>query len=236
MLKAKVEKVELALEEIVKSFTEFQNFAIESGRLPLDVTLELSRTAMGIVNHVNEARTVRSNGREQGNIAKSTNSTRDTSNERNGNQKNNEEIDEQIEHYIPMQVSAMSKEASSDRQDPNISITSKRSHPPTYGQAGSFITSQPSTTLSPWTSNHQNYFAQRLRLACIEHGFQLLSTPNIFFPEIHPALSLHLKWMTIHELRTTHTDRAKSTQCRSVKCIWSDPSPSTYSSRDVSDG
>jgi hypothetical protein len=123
-----------------KSFTEFQNFAIESGRLPLDVTLELSRTAMGIVNHVNEARTVRSNGREQGNIAKSTNSTRDTSNERNGNQKNNEEIDEQIEHYIPMQVSAMSKEASSDRQDPNISITSKRSHPPTYGQAGSFIT------------------------------------------------------------------------------------------------
>jgi hypothetical protein len=202
MLKAKVEKVELALEEIVKSFTEFQNFAIESGRFPLDVTLELSRTAMGIVNHVNEARTVRSNGREQGNIAESANSTSDTSNERNGNQRNNEDIDEQIEHYVPMQVSAMSKEASSDRQDPNISTISKRSHPPTYGQAGSSITSQPSTTLSPRNSNHQNLTsAQRLPLAYIGRGFQLLSTPNISFPEIHPALSLHLKWMTIHELR-----------------------------------
>ena len=59
MLKAKVEKVEFALEKVIKPFAKFQNFAIESGGLPLDVALALSRIAMEITNHTNEARTGR---------------------------------------------------------------------------------------------------------------------------------------------------------------------------------
>jgi len=203
MLKAKVETLELALGKIVKSVTKFQNFAIESGGLPPNVALELSRTALEIMNHASEARTVKSNQREQGNIAEGTNSTGDTSGESIGNQEQNGGIGDPVEHYVLMQASAMSKEALSAQPDSNISTISKRSRPPTSWQADNSISPQPSTTLFPWTSNHRNLtFAQRLRLACVERGFQLLSTPNISFPEIHPALSLHLKWMTIHELRT----------------------------------
>jgi hypothetical protein len=55
MLKAKVETLELALGKIVKSFTKFQNVAIESGGLLPDVALELNRMAIEVVNHANKA-------------------------------------------------------------------------------------------------------------------------------------------------------------------------------------
>jgi hypothetical protein len=202
MLKAKVEKMELALEKTIKSFTEFQNFAIESGRLPPDVALELSRAALRIMNHSNEARAIKINGKEQGHMAESIDGTENTSSESNGNLKN-DNVDGQMEQYETVQAPAESSQASSIQQSSNNSIVSKRSHPPNPWQTGSSISPQPSTTPFPWASSHQNLtFAQRLRLACVERGLQLLSTPNISFPEIHPALSLHLKWMTIHELRT----------------------------------
>jgi hypothetical protein len=197
MLKAKVEGVELALEKIIKSFTKFQYFAIESGGFPPDAALELSRTAMEIMNLSNEARAIQITGKEQGDSADSSDSTGS-----NVDKEKNDDIDEQVKQYVPMQASAMSKEASSAHPYSNFTVISKKSNFPSNWQAGNSISPQPSTTLFPWTSSHQNItFAQRLRLACVERGFQLLSTPNLSFPEIHPALSLHLKWMTIHELR-----------------------------------
>jgi hypothetical protein len=100
------------------------------------------------------------------------------------------------------------KESGDATKDPssesngNQGISGQASTP----QPGTSLTfdSQPSTPLFPWTSAHHHHnllFAQKLRLACVERGLQLLSTPNLSLPEIHPALSLHLKSMSVAELR-----------------------------------
>ncbi|KAE9378519.1 hypothetical protein N431DRAFT_327943 [Stipitochalara longipes BDJ] len=93
--------------------------------------------------------------------------------------------------------------SSNDVQSSEVSAVGHGTSLPDYQQVTPALYQQPSTSLLPWTHSHESLtFNQRLRLACIERGLQLLSCPDLSFSQVHPALSMHLKWMPVPQLRT----------------------------------
>ncbi len=73
---------------------------------------------------------------------------------------------------------------------------------PKRAQDSTPLIPQPYSPLFPWTASQPHLtFTQRYRLACVERGVQLLSDPTISIESFHPILSLHLRTMTIEEMR-----------------------------------
>ncbi|PVH80465.1 hypothetical protein DL98DRAFT_654646 [Cadophora sp. DSE1049] len=191
-LKAQVETLQLALQKTVRSFTKFQEKAIKSDSLAPAIALELSRTAMEIAGHSHAAHSVGNGGQsdEESSPESSTftNMAHNKSSSRYQDMTRITEIEES---------SAGSWDAATNTNDriraPAPKSPLSRSTP---------VISQPSTPTFPWTATQHNLaFTQRFRLACVERGVQLLSDPNLTLATMHPVFSLHLRTMTIEDMR-----------------------------------
>ena len=205
--------MKLALERTIQSFTKFHDFAIASGGLSSDMALALSRVALEIMHHSSEARSAHITEEQQGNSTEISDSIEHICSERHQNQDNVDKLDNRVERYATVQASAASIRVSGGRQDLDTIITPTRSPISTSWPINSSLTMQPSTALFPWTYSHQpQTFTQTLRHACFERGLQLLSATDMSFDKIHPALSIHLKWMTVEELRALTEEHLRGLQ------------------------
>ena len=178
--------------------------------------MALSRTALEIMNLSNDARntdtTTERGGRDSGqdvwvNI-KDAYSDRNSTQDEQVNSEGNEEVNSD---GVDTQLSAWSTHSSSDpRRMSDVAqgctASSSRSVT-TWRQARPHsidsIPQQPKRVpLFPYTHSTNLPFALRFRLGALEKAVQLLSSPNLSVGQIHPTLSLHLKWMAVEPLRT----------------------------------
>lgn len=192
-----MQRLEAALQQSIKSFTEFQNVAIESTGLPPNVALALSKAALEIASHSHAARAPGLFEHEDGASAESSNGAKETCGvsdialEQAGSFSNHSDRLSEVR-------SAPRSDRVPEHRNHSVALIMSSSH----RQPTTSIPSQPLTSLFPWTSSQQNLnFTQRYRLACVERGVQLLTTPDLAIDKIHPVLSLHLKTMTIEEMR-----------------------------------
>jgi hypothetical protein len=158
------------------------------------VALEISRTGMEIMGIVGGMKVVVDESPESSGSLGSASSP----NQRVRKKQGGSVLDEE-----QTQVSLVSIQVSTEPQTPGLFVVGNRTPLLQSQQAIPIMYQQPSTAMLPWTHSHESLtFNQRLRLACIERGLQLLSFPDLSFSQIHPALSMHLKWMPIPQLRT----------------------------------
>jgi hypothetical protein len=208
-VKEKAERAERALGKITKSFARFQNEVAKERVLPPRVAMALSRTALEIMNLSNEARSAGGDREDGGGSAEDL-----SVKPKGGCSDDSWDQDEMVEgggnEMVDVEDGAATQlalRASTDPpQMPEIADTAS----PSRGMAtwqhlrtqSISIPPHPNRTpLFPYTHNTNLPFALRLRLASLEKALQLLSSPTLSVGQIHPTLSLHLKWMPAQPLR-----------------------------------
>ncbi|PMD47792.1 hypothetical protein L207DRAFT_506723 [Hyaloscypha variabilis F] len=213
-VKEKAERAERALGKITKSFAKFQNEAARERQLPPRVAMALSRTALEIMNLSNDVRNTDIEGEDRsGSGGDLSVNIKDTCSERSSEQDNliqSEENEDMELEGVDTQLPAWSTQSSSDPRRISVvengcTTNSARSVVPwrqTRMHSSDSIPPQPKRTpLFPYTHSTNLPFAQRLRLGALEKTVQLLSSPTLSVGQIHPTLSLHLKWMAVEPLR-----------------------------------
>ncbi|KAE9363891.1 hypothetical protein N431DRAFT_489722 [Stipitochalara longipes BDJ] len=214
-VKEKAERAERALGTITKSFARFQNEVAKEKQLPPGVAMALSRTALEIMNLSNDVRGTDTAGEERsGSGGDFSVNVVDACSERSADQDDQvqSEGNEEMElDCVDTQLPAWSTRSSSDHRrisevENECTASSSRSVT-TWRQAKMHsidsIPQQPKRTpLFPYTHSTNLPFALRLRLGALEKAVQLLSSPTLSVGQIHPTLSLHLKWMAVEPLRT----------------------------------
>jgi len=214
-VKEKADRAERALGKITKSFARFQNEVAKEKQLPPRVAMALSRTALEIMNLSNDARNtdaIEEGGRNSGRDIDV--SIKDAYSERSSNpdvQVNSEGNEEMELDCVDTQLPAWSTRSSNNPRrisevEHGCTASASRSVS-TWRQARlhsiDSIPPQPKRApLFPYTHSTNLPFALRLRLGALEKAVQLLSSPNLSVGQIHPTLSLHLKWMAVEPLRT----------------------------------
>ncbi|KAH8596213.1 hypothetical protein B0O99DRAFT_707466 [Bisporella sp. PMI_857] len=180
----RAESLEKALQQIINAFTKFQKSAVASDQLPPRIALALSETSMEISSYAMQT----SSENRTPNRDKFDGNTSNDGGHEAGTKESNEPI--------MMLNGSKATLLTSEKQNAVTSIVAdKRTQHPFSGN--------PSSKHFPWAYNYPTEtFAQLLTLACIERGFQLLSTPGMSLLDIHPALSIHLRWMSVQDLRS----------------------------------
>ncbi|KAH7350545.1 hypothetical protein BKA65DRAFT_241086 [Rhexocercosporidium sp. MPI-PUGE-AT-0058] len=183
-LKAQVENLQFALQKTTKSFNQFQQMAIKSNTLSPKLSLELSRAGMEIASYSHTANDIKIGGRTDG-----------------ASYPDQSEVGslpcERAAAVQPMPgLAVRTTEIGFPATSCDVTVPQRRV------QLTSPFISQPSSPIFPWTASQSDLtFTQSFRLACVERGVQLLSDPNINLTTIHPVLSLHLRTMTIKDMR-----------------------------------
>lgn len=183
----KAEKAEKTVGKIIESFTKFHKEVASlgnGGRLPLEVMMALSRTALEITNLSHEAR---SGGEEGGSQLRL-------------NQHENDKQDVVANGPPTLNCPPAALQVT---EASHIPTTNGHHFPPSTWQPPSTPSIPPNHPYPflPYTQAHTNLsFDLRLRLACLEKAVRLLSSPTHSISQIHPVLSLHLKWLPVREL------------------------------------
>lgn len=209
-VKEKAERVERALGKITKSFARFQNEVAKERVLPPRVAMALSRTALEITNLSNEARSADVDREEDGGSAEDLSvNLKGACSDHSWDQDElmegggNEMVD--VEDGAAAQL-ALRASTDPPRMTEIADTVSPLSRVAAWQQLRtqsiSSIPPQPKNApLFPYTHSTNLPFALRLRLAALEKALQLLSSPTLSIGQIHPTLSLHLKWMPAQPLR-----------------------------------
>lgn len=178
-MQQKADGLEQALENVIKSFTSFQDIAMRTTELPAHVAIALMRTGVEISSHSRLLSSYEGNAGIK-NL---------TGNPESSITEDRSKIDGRstIISRRPQEDACPSPL----KRLKNFNIT---------------LPVEPSTPLFPWTNSHQHLtFIQRLTLCCIERGLQLLAYAETMNVMLHPALSLHLfvfPYISIPHLRT----------------------------------
>ena len=78
--------------------------------------------------------------------------------------------------------------------------------------------------------DHQStWFAAKLLRQCLEMGVRILTSPNMTYDDLHPALTIHLTWVSVDELRVqsvramaNNFEDPPETQGQSITLIYPD--------------
>lgn len=195
-MKARVARLEYALERTIKSFTRFQDLAIGVDNLPPRIALEISKTALDIAAvaqkaHLGEPcqKVVPDDG-GSGKLPNGQDATEDA-------------VVEHVREVWPTEAAQIfSLSNPSATSAPRNCFTSlglaKNSSPLGFSTA---ISTQQNLAIRIPETGRRTSFAERLLQLCLERGVQLAASPNMTSDDLHPALSIHLTWVTVEELR-----------------------------------
>lgn len=192
-MSTKVEKLERGLEEVVKSFTTFQNIAMQADNLPSKIALDLARTALDVSSIVRNAR---SEDTLQGEVPYHT-QTKDLLNAQNPV--------EQLGHGNIWLAGPENSSMTKTDLSPMLAHQQESSsfiHESMPVPEGVFSTTyMPLVPTAPEPEpNTTSWFAKQIPLLCLERGLKLLAASNMTYDELHPALSIHLAAVTPQDL------------------------------------
>ncbi|KAH7393578.1 hypothetical protein BKA64DRAFT_91672 [Cadophora sp. MPI-SDFR-AT-0126] len=192
-LKARIMKLEHALEQITLSSSRFQNLMSAKEDLPPRLALEISKITLEIASAVQKARS-----EEPLQIAGGPKKSVDCEAIAAVDVIDQGTISREV---MPIEVARVSSS--------NTASTAFSSGFP----SGDVPHSVPSMDSSTTTGVQQHsalvdlktprgtWFTSLLLRLCSEQGLQLLTSPDTTFDDLHPALSIHLTWVTIDQLR-----------------------------------
>lgn len=192
-LNAKIATLELALDKIIASFTRFHNIAIENYALPPDIASALGRTSLNIASIAMKARS-------------------------------GEHFSGIVPHNINSDITLDSQEAGLNTAEPlglpkNRVAATEPNHinqnsmtvPMQYRDPPTLVIQRPPVSTSS-TSRQQDpatltteveqrtWFPAQLSSLCLDRALKILTSPNMTYDELHPAVSIHLNSVTIGEL------------------------------------
>lgn len=196
-LEARVAKLEYALEQTIQSFTKFQQVAIGVDNLPPKIALEISRTALHIASVAQKAHSgeplseVEADNSGSGKSQDSQDTTKDV-------------VEKPVIRQIgPIETARVSSPSNPPTTSaPTNDFTSfDLVKSPLPMNISSTISTQQNQAPRHSGSMRRPWFPARLLRLCLEKGVQLLTSPNMTYGDLHPALSIHLTWVTVDELR-----------------------------------
>ncbi|KAH8684377.1 hypothetical protein BGZ60DRAFT_397431 [Tricladium varicosporioides] len=196
-LKARVARLEYALEQTIKSFTRFQNLAIEVENLPPKIALEISRTALDMALITQKAH---SGGSFQNMIPDNSGPEKLLKSQDTADDIPEERIAREVQPTERAQISSPGNPLTTPV--PKIDFTSfdlAKTTPP-IGLSTTILTQHNLAPRAPEAGQRKS-FAEKLLQLCLERGVQLLTSPTMTYDDLHPALSIHLTWVTVEELR-----------------------------------
>lgn len=224
-LKARVAKLERALEQTMQSFTRFQTLAIEVDNLPPKIALEISRTALDIASVAQRAHSGEPLNEEV------------PDEDRSGRMPDSRDETEKIlAEPVTRQIRPTETAHSSRPSNPTptsvstngcesfdlLKWSSPTSYPTTISTQQNMAPRTPDDRQSTW-------FAAKLLRQCLEKGVRILTSPNMTYDDLHPALTIHLTWVSVDELRVqsvramaNNFENPPETQGQSVTLIYPD--------------
>lgn len=194
--KVKVAKLEHALERVIQSFSKFQNFASGLDKLPPSLALEISKTALDIASvarGVHTGKALDAGFPDDRLSEKSQDSPDDTKG-----------LDELVNRQIQPFETAHTLSASnpSTISAPGSGLKSfDPVRPPLPVSSFTMISPQQNIPARILDAPHNTWFAAKLLRQCVERGVRLLTSPDMTYEGLHPALSIHLNCMSVDQLR-----------------------------------
>lgn len=196
-LKARIARLEDALDQTTKSFTRFHNSVIGADNLPPKIAMEISRTALSIASVSRKAHSgepLRNVVPEDGRSGKSPDYQDATANA----------IEELVARKIrPTETAQMSSSSNpSTTSAPRNSVTSfGLVETPSLMDFSTTISAQQNLVPRASETHQRTQFAALLLRLCLEEGARLLTSPTMTYDDLHPALSIHLTWVSLDDLR-----------------------------------
>ncbi|PVH72660.1 hypothetical protein DL98DRAFT_539046 [Cadophora sp. DSE1049] len=233
-LKARVARLEQALEQTTHSFTRLQDLVSGDKDIPPRLALEISRTAVEIASAVQKTRSeellhevpsIHGHGRSRKLIhSEGAVAATDTDKDTVG-----------IEVLSTEEERLLSTRATSN-SFPNLAVVASI---PSIDPSSTIALQQPNSEVESQEIPRGTWFTSLLLQLCSEQGMQLLTSPDTTFDDLHPALSIHLTWVTIDQLR----EQCLRARASNFEHMHEDPeqgiifgSPRMYRSIEGSDG
>ncbi|KAH9211661.1 hypothetical protein DL95DRAFT_448154 [Leptodontidium sp. 2 PMI_412] len=209
-LKARVARLEHALEQTTNSFTRFQNLVIGEDNLPPKIVLEISRTALDIASAVREAH---SEGPFQELLASDSGGMlMDRNSTATNTRVSKEPVGEEVLPNATSQVSSIGTTSAPSNDSTILSRPNPRS---IIDSSLRTATQQQNLAARPQEIERRTWFTALLLQLCSEQGVQLLTSPDTTVDDLHPALSIHLTWVTVDQLRAQCL-RARTTNFENI--------------------
>ena len=198
-LKVRVARLEQALEQTTSSFTRFQDRIGADEDLPPRLALEISRTALEIAKAVREThseeplREVQSSHDGEGlREPVHSESTVAATNSEKG----------LVGNEVLLSDSALVLNAGAafynDHDFSSIDAPDPMLH---MGSSPRIAEDQQHLAARTMGRQQGTWFTSLLLQLCLEQGMQLLTSPYTTAEDLHPALSIHLTWLTIEQFR-----------------------------------
>lgn len=194
-LKARIARLEYALDQTMKLFTRFQNLAIGTDNLPPKIAMEISKTALSVASIAQKAHS----GEPLQNVVPEDDGSGPDCQDATANS---------IEGFVarknrPDETAPSSGSSYPSRTSaPRLGATSfgLAETPSPMGFSTTISTQQNLAPRTPETHRRTQFATSLLRL-CLEEGVRLLTSPTMTDDDLHPALSIHLTWVTADDLR-----------------------------------
>lgn len=198
-LKARIARLEDALDQTTKLFTRLHNLVIGADNVPPKIAIEISRTALSIASvaqKANSGEPLQNNDvvPEDGGSGKSPDCQDATANT----------IEELVAREIrPTETAQISSSSNpSTTSAPRNNVTSfGLAETPSLMDFSTTISAQQNLVLRASETHQRTQFAALLLRLCLEEGTRLLTSPTMTYDDLHPALSIHLTWVTLDDLR-----------------------------------
>ncbi|KAG4443988.1 hypothetical protein IFR05_000535 [Cadophora sp. M221] len=195
-LKARVARLERALEQMTNSFTRFQNLVIGEDNLPPKIALEISRIALDIASTVREAH---SEGPFQELLASGSGGIATHWNSASANTGvANEPVGNEVLPNETAQVSTTDTTSAPSNDPTTLGVVTPRL---IIGSSPRIAMQQQNLATRPQAIERGTWFTELLLQLCSEQGVRLLTSPDTTVDDLHPALSIHLTWVTVDQLR-----------------------------------